>query len=128
MISARYNYIVHSLLVENYNLRCKYAECHEKMEAMEANEKLLMDFIQTNYDMSGEYVKSYDGSGNMLSCMHMDASGDFIPCVLPPTDDKNEDDYQWQPVIIEPMSFFTTQQYDCSMGEYDCSMASSHMK
>lgn len=76
------------LMHENFMLHQKCNSFLEMYNSMQTNLDLMNNFIMTTYDFSGNIptfaacvnITSYDCSGNKLSCVMTDASGQFVPC------------------------------------------------
>lgn len=93
------------LTYDNYYLRLQNADLSKSISTLQSNISELNRFIMTQYDLSLNVLENlrvvtFDGSGSVISCIHSDESGNFVPCtemsggylpcVLPP--------------ILEPMS------------------------
>lgn len=88
------------LTYDNYYLKLQISDLTRTNHTLEANITELNRFIMSHYDLSfnvidGLRIMTFDGSGNVLGCIHSDSSGNFVAC----TDLSNG----FLPCVINPM-------------------------
>jgi hypothetical protein len=71
----------------NHRLMTKYAELMQANGLLQQNIKMLSNYIEKMYDLSGNSgpvctlnITTYDICGNLLTCVTTDSSGNFVPC------------------------------------------------
>jgi hypothetical protein len=79
------------LSYERYFLKNKNEELMQMVHTLQSNNDMLNDFIMSSYDVSGNAnccteIATYDLSGELMSCVMTDISGNFIPCIVHPKD------------------------------------------
>jgi len=87
------------LTYDNFFLRMQNNDLNNAIQTLEKNISELNRFIMSQYDLSFNIIENlrivtFDNSGGVISCIHSDASGNFVacsdvssgylPCVLPP--------------------------------------------
>jgi len=80
-----YSTLFKQLTYDNYYLKSQNNELRSVINVLEANISQLNRFIMSQYDLSFNVMENlrivtFDGSGSVMSCIHSDGSGNFIPC------------------------------------------------
>lgn len=106
--SAYINY----LLSQNCYTETKCDHLMSMVHSLESNVSDLNSFIQTTYDLSTglpncAQVKTYDSTGNALSCVNCDSSGNFILCDM-------DESGNFLPCVLPPMNETMFRSMDCS--------------
>jgi hypothetical protein len=88
------------LTYENYYLKSQNEHLYQLVNTLQSNVSGLNRFVMTHYDLSfnvaeGIKIMTFDCSGNILCCIHSDASGIFSVC-----DDMSNNNYL--PCVINP--------------------------
>jgi len=77
--------IFQHLTYENYYLTMQHNDLQHTINTLETNILELNRFIRSQYDLSfnlssGIKLLTLDACGNIMSCLHSDTSGNFMPC------------------------------------------------
>jgi len=77
--------IFQHLTYDNYYLTMQRNDLQQTVNTLEANIAELNRFIRSQYDLSFDLSNSIklitmDSCGNVMSCLHSDTSGNFMPC------------------------------------------------
>jgi hypothetical protein len=77
--------IFQNITFDNYYLMNRCNQLMATIHGLESNVQELNNFIRRNYDLSYNVIENikiivFDGSDNIVSCMHTDTSGNFITC------------------------------------------------
>jgi hypothetical protein len=87
------------LTYDNHYLRMKNQDLKQTINTLEANVEALNRFVVSHYDLSFNIMENvkiitYDGSDNIIACIHTDISGNFVAC--------NDLSINYLPCVINP--------------------------